>query len=195
MALMSPFPRLKRLSKQLMFLCSTYILPTKHNSFSKIYCVKSMKFLLLSQFWHDKDYFKPEDNSEGSRYLSVHAGGGAWCSIWARSHKCFSSPPSSVFFTLHWGSLSKQGRYMSAVMSPRLCWYSKSLFSTSIARPSQVHVAVFFYNTNPMLAQCEWILAIIYAPLAAQVQCISIILSISKKVEKRQNCVRALQQE
>ena len=107
----------------------------------------------------------------------------------------FPAPPLLFSLRCTGGHCQSRDAIWALSCHPAFADIPNPFISTSIARPSQVHVAVFFYNTNPMLAQCEWILAIIYAPLAAQAQCISIILSISKKVEKRQNCVRALQQE
>ena len=85
--------------------------------------------------------------SESKRGIFVCSHGWRWCSIWGRSHKCFSSPPSSVFFTLHWGSLSKLGRGVFG-----------TLWALIINVISYVSVNLTHTHNPPMLdqKQCWW---------------------------------------
>ena len=100
----------------------------------------------------------------------------------------FFQPPLACFLYAALGVIVKAGTlYMSTVMSLPLL-ILQIPFQMSIARPSQVHVAVFFYNINYAGPMWMNIGNHLCSP-AAQAQCISIILSISKKAEKRQNCV------
>ena len=103
----------------------------------------------------------------------------------------FFQPPLACFLYAALGVIVKAGTlYLSTVMSLRHCWYSKSPFPISLARPSQEHVTVFFYNTIPNAgAKCEWILAIIYAPQPPRRSVYQLFSASAKRLRKEQNCV------